>query len=462
MRKGAASASPLLHPGPADKATGARAIQPQNDTGDSTPSSTDYPASFGWRSGLDARLRAAGRSGTYDPLWTWQQQGTAHRRPLCETGPMTLPTPTGQGADPEELRGWVCRKLLAEDARWAMDVTLSAFDAERLSGFVPLLMGHHFVRIIYEGAIAIRSSNPNVGIPELAALLEDEYATITARARHLTKLLDNTKRSHDEVLADLASEMKVHHEELTGRAPRLLRGLEKDLGLYDLAGAMIGATIPIAYRLGLHPAHKASISGEDIQAVSEEWGRTLAVLGAATLDTNRPTPTLDFSNIRIDHRDRMASKYLSTRFDPDFPQELRALLLLIEGDLNTARLLLPSTSPGHAGPVFRARLITAYHCLSSLYKICHAYPAQDSAGLRRLRSLLTSQPARELLSPGGTKVRNRCVHYEMNDPTIVPNLAKPMYGLVEAVYPGQTWQSITSSIREVIDRAAKVLAGWTS
>src|ERR1017187_6069036 len=131
--------------------------------------------------------------------------------PLGQTGPMSSPTSPGRIGDLGELRVWVGRKLLAEDARWAMDVALSAGGVDHLSGYVPLVMGHHFVRIAYEGTIAIRSGNPRVGIPALAALLQDKYAAITTRARHLTKLLDNTKKSYTEVLTDLASEMKVHH-----------------------------------------------------------------------------------------------------------------------------------------------------------------------------------------------------------------------------------------------------------
>jgi len=341
-----------------------------------------------------------------------------------------------------------------------MDVILSAGGVDHLSGYVPLVVGHHFVRIAYEGAIAVRSGNPEVGVPALAALLQDKYASITARARHLTKLLDNTKKSHTEVLTDLASEMNLHHETLTGNAIPLVRLLETDLGLYYLDRARIGATIPIAYRLGLRPTRTASISGADLRAVSAEWGGTLAVLGAIALDPSEPTPTLELSGLRIGYRDRLASKYLLTRFDPQFPPELKLLLLLIEGDLNTARLLLPRTSPGHEGAVFRAQVVTAYHCLSALDQICDEHTAWDTHNLRRLRSLLSDEPTQRLLSPGGTKVRNRSVHYEMNDPAIVPDLARPMYGLVEAVYPERTWEAFDTDVREVTGRAAELLADW--
>lgn len=255
--------------------------------------------------------------------------------------------------------------------------------------------------------------------------------------------------------------MNVHHEALTGHAIRVARWLETDLGIYYLDRSTIGATIPIAYRLGLHPTHTASISDADLLAVSEEWGGTLAVLGAA-LDASQPNPTLDLSDIRISYRDRMASNYLHTRFDPQFPPELKALLLLIESDLNTARLLLPRTSPRHEGAVFRAQVITTYHCLSALQQISDAYRARDTRGLRTLRSFLSDEPTERLLSPAGKMVRDRSVHYEMNDRRIVPDLTRPMYGLVEAVYPERTWEAFDTNVREATNRAAEVLVDWNS
>ena len=163
----------------------------------------------------------------------------------------------------------------------------------------------------------------------------------------------------------------------------------------------------------------------------------------------------------MDSRDELAYRYFGTRFDPRFPPELKALLLLVEGDLNASRLFLPRTSVGHEGAVFRAQVVTAYHCLSALQKISDAYAAEDSGGLRRLRALLSDDSTQRLLSQGGKKVRNRCVHYEISDPTIIPDLSKPMYGLVEAVCPGRTWETFKTDVRDVTTRSAELLADWS-
>ena len=65
-----------------------------------------------------------------------------------------------------------------------------------------------------------------------------------------------------------------------------------------------------------------------------------------------------------------------------------------------------------------------------------------------------------VLSPSGEKVRNRSVHYEMNDPAIHPDLTRPMNGIVEAVCAGWSWEAFDQDIREVTERTAEHLALW--
>jgi len=69
-------------------------------------------------------------------------------------------------------------------------------------------------------------------------------------------------------------------------------------------------------------------------------------------------------------------------------------------------------------------------------------------------------PAQRLLSSSGEKVRNRSVHYEMNDPAIIPDLTRPMNGLVEAVCSGWSLESFDQDVREITERSAELLASW--
>jgi hypothetical protein len=373
---------------------------------------------------------------------------------------MTSKTGTGQSLSPDELRGWAARKNLAEDARWAADTVLSGIKIPEFEPYVGLLLSHHFVRIAYEGAIAIRSANPHVGVPQLAALLDDTFAQITAQARHLTKLLDNKKKSYADILSEFAAAREKHRNAFTGKAVRLARWLETDLGLYFVDGALVGATVPIGYRLGLDPEQSGFMWGANLAAITKEWGSALAVLSAAAFDFSEPTATLDLAAIRVIRKDRRAQRYVSGRFDSQLPTGLKLLILLIEGDLNTARLILPPTAGGHQSAEFRARAVTCYHCLSALKRICEQYPGLHTRGLSSLREILNGAPAQRLLSPTGEKIRNRSVHYETNDPAIIPDLGRPMSGLVEAICSGRTWDSFDQDVREVTDRLAGSLGEW--
>lgn len=366
------------------------------------------------------------------------------------------------GLSHNELRGWTARRLVAEDARWVADIVFSSRHAGECLAYPALLLGHHFVRIAFEGARAVRSVNPHVGWPPFADLLKEQFADITQRARHVSKLLDDNRKGYEEVLSDLHDVYEHNHRTLTGNAPRFLRWLETDLGVYAMGDSVVGSSIPMAYRLGLDPSRSTVISGESVRAVSEEWGSTMAVLMVTALEQPIEGGVLTLGGCGVSYRDRLTTRYLASRYEPEFPIELKLLLLMIEGDLNTNRLYLPLTQAGHEMPVFRARVVTLYHSLTSVQRVLDRYLQLDTVGTRRLRGLLADGPTRRILSSGGRQVRNRCVHYQMDDPAIRPNLTLPMFGLVEAVCPGTTWEEFNEDVADVSDRLSEALSGWRS
>lgn len=357
-------------------------------------------------------------------------------------------------------RGWAARVMLAEDARWVADVVLSANKWAGAMPYPALLLGHHFVRIAYEGAIAIRSLNPHVGWKPLADLLTDQYAAITKRARHVTKLLDDTKKGYEGVLEDLAKSLNSNQETFMGKAPRWLRWLEADLGLHFINDSLVGASIPMAYRLDLEPSDKRSISGAPLRAVSEEWGGTMMALSAADLREPDLTPTLDLSKCKVKYRNHVASTYLSGKYEREFSDPLKILVLMVEGDLNTMREFLPLTATRHEQATFRARTVTVHHALSALRQVEQRFAMLDTPGMRGLRILLSDSPTRRLMCREAALVRNRCVHYEMNDPAIQLDPTLPMSGVVEAVYPGNTWERFDEDVAGVMERFSDHLATW--
>jgi hypothetical protein len=360
-----------------------------------------------------------------------------------------------------ELRGWAARQMVAEDARWAIDVVLSGSQAPGISSFVPLVLGHHFVRIAYEGTVAIRSTNGDVGIPELAGLLRDQFASVTARARHATKLLDDTKKSYEAVLEEFQEIIQEHRDQLMGNGVRWARWLETDLGLYVADGRLLGATVPAAYRLGLSITAQGAISGHDVHAVSEEWGATLTVLGAASFDATPQAATLDLSKVpAVVGHDRRSDRYLQRRFETEFPEGLKMLLLAIEGDINTLASIASHTTEGHEAAVFRARTVTLYHCLSALRRVAERHSHVDSLSMKALRELMDGSAAQQLTSQQGRMVRNRCMHYEISDPRVNIDPTLPMCGIVESVFPGTTFLEFSSDVATVSVAVAQLLENW--
>ena len=123
---------------------------------------------------------------------------------------------------------------------------------------------------------------------------------------------------------------------------------------------------------------------------------------------------------------------------------------------------MPMTSTGHDGAVFRSRTVAPYHGLRALQRVHNAAHDFRSFGSRTVQKLLADAPTQRVLSSSAAKIRNRCVHYEINDPTIVPDLARPMFGLIEAVDSGQTFEEFYGDICTVTARAGEALAEWTS
>lgn len=313
-----------------------------------------------------------------------------------------------------------------------MDAVLSVKGMGQAEGFVPLLVGHHVARVAYEGADSLRSGKPNFGVPELAVLLNEEFPAITARARHVGKLLDNSSTTYESVLRDFEALLVEHR----GYFPA------EDLGVQFYQGSVVGATIPSAYRLGIEINDDGRIEGEDLLTISTEWGRTHAVLAVASLDLRSMDPTLDLTSMSsLESVDFDSRDYLSRRFEAEFSDGLKLLLLAIEGDLNTSRLLLPQTASGHEVSVARTQTVTLYHSIKSLSKIAENFSEMNTVGMNKLRGLLDEPPTSRLASNQGLKVRDRCVHYPILNPTIVPDFSHPMYGIIENVFPFYTWET---------------------
>jgi hypothetical protein len=345
--------------------------------------------------------------------------------------------------------------MVAEDARWVQDVVLST-KASDAGATAALLLGHHFVRIAYEGSLTLRSDRPFVGVPQLAAHLTDQFEAITTRARHMSKLLDDKKKSQQEVLDEIGVALQVNRRTFLEKVHPLVRWWATDLGMYRVDGRIVGTTVPMSYRLGLDVSSQQTMFEEAISEVTQEWGATMAVLGSADL-LLPAEPTLDLGSLAVSDQDVRSSKYLAGRYDPVLEEQEKLLVLMIEGDLNCNETYLPAASRGHEQAAFRMRVVSLFHSLRAVESLVARCTAD---GARQVHSVLEDAPTRKLLSRSGTQVRNRCVHYPITDRRIAIDPTLPMFGIVESVFPGETFESLDRTVGAVTARMAEALSSW--
>lgn len=364
---------------------------------------------------------------------------------------------TGTG----DLRGTAARKMLAQDARWVGDAMLSSREA---SGWLPVMLLGHGARIAYEGSIALRSSDPTVGLPELAGELTARHGDVVERARHAGKLLDDTKKSFEELEREMAAFYATHRTEFTNSVPWFLRWLRvNDLGICRAPnGWSLFSTIAGQFRLGLPSEVRLDEAGPIMFDVARELGRALAVLARADDRDTEIDASIDYGFLgTLVDDDRRAIEYLGERYDPTFTFETKLTLLMVESEIGMTHVVLPVTEVGHEEAVFRARLVSTYHAARALGEILARHPDAQSSGAQAARRLLAERGVREWLTSRGIRqLRNRCMHYEIRDKSLVLHASAPMFGIVDGLNPGLSFDELDRQTRDIARRFVDELNDW--
>lgn len=365
--------------------------------------------------------------------------------------------------DDRDLRGVAARTFLSEDARWWADAALSSRNDTERGGWLSLALLGHGARIAYEGSQTLRSPNPAVGIPELAAELTKRHGDVIARARHAGKLLDDTKKSFDQLRQEMAEYYAAHQGEFLNNAPRLLRWLETDLGLCVTPDErVLFSTIAGQFRIGVASDTRVGSAGPLAFDVGHDLGQIHALLSTADGSQELIDATIDYRPLgRLRDRDRKAAAFLADRYDSTMSIETKFLLLMVEGEAATTHTVLPLTAPGHEEAAFRARLVSTFHVVRAVDEILSRHPAARSDGAHAARDLLADPKTRLLLaSPGVRHLRNRSMHYEIRSSALALDPAMPMFGMVEALNPGRTYAELDQVVRETTRRLADLLKDW--
>ncbi len=171
----------------------------------------------------------------------------------------------------QELRRRVSRLLAVEDANWGIHVLGASDDPSRT--WVGLLLSHHLVRIVYEGRAFLSDSEPG------SLVGGERYSAVTARIRQTSKLLDDRKRTPDQVLSEMGAARERAYADFIGVHARWKHFLCTDLGVFHHDQRLVGATIPIMFRMGFNPMEAGA--SEKVLRMSTEWGAALGALARA-------------------------------------------------------------------------------------------------------------------------------------------------------------------------------------
>jgi hypothetical protein len=356
------------------------------------------------------------------------------------------------------LNAIVARAMLAEDARWAIDLIRSS-ESTPLMGVVGLTFARHFVRIVHEGRELLASQEAPPGLPDIAHLLRDNHPDIDARVRSAIKLTDDTATNVGDISDRLVETARSHSESLKAQTRvSVLRALGRDLGFHTVDGRPVVATVSTGLLLGINPMLPNFQHGEPIQELTQEWSHNLLVMSAA-LDATVPNErTLSLASIAVGFRDVHWKQYVDARFGRDFPRGLSLLLLAVEAEVGVATALLPACATGYPGTDFRLRTITAYHAARALLAVSNESPVASEGRLPTLRDRLSTIGTDRVVSSGGRLVRNRCTHYMFNDPAISVDLARPMFGLIEGVFPSQSYERHDSDVDRTLESISAFFA----
>jgi hypothetical protein len=355
-----------------------------------------------------------------------------------------------------DQRTAITRALVADDARWLADAIMSAHQASKHAvAVIGLSAIGQIARVVYEGTAIARSEEPP-GIPALAELLDNNHADIIARARHATKLLDDNKKSPTDLARELTTTHAEHEAEFTGNAPAFARFLESDTSIVWLNNKPLLCMHAMTLRFGFDPI----IAGETaIVDITTRLGAGLNVLRA--MDGRIPSfnTELDLSALDdADFRDTQLTPFLDTRYSPHLAMPTKLLLLMIECEVNIAAHLLPSTSPVGQEAVLRAQLAVAYHAARAITALAN----EDPNVVHGTLTSWVADPQIQTFLTEARPLRNQAVHYGVSPNVTDLDLDAPMFGLIDALWPGQTVATASQEITTVLNKTSDMLASWHS
>lgn len=129
-----------------------------------------------------------------------------------------------------------------------------------------------------------------------------------------------------------------------------------------------------------------------------------------------------------------------------------------------ALIVSEEPNPASAEAVFKLKLVTLYHVLSSLAKFKAAFGASLTPASSSALDVILRHPTTALLTDASKKgLRNTLMHYIPRG-AVVAQMAidRPLCGLVKAYYPSLDFAGMAKLVDEHTQLVAEMLDKWSA
>lgn len=394
------------------------------------------------------------------PPRAWQSRASARQYQssiTCGMGASSVPSPD------KALRKNIAICHIVRDMQFLARIVHDIVADQKNRTTVSLAVSALTSFMVHESAGFIRKGAPEY--QDLAELISSGEMTAS---RHSVKLFDGDETGYVGITALFEDGFLQADREVFIESIKLasLQPLGVDLGLTFLGDRLIYTTNALQFNLGLGPgAAYQKDSEQRLMEMARQCSQFATSIGSASGVTG-PGGSFagNFNDDMFHARDTVASNFYADLADPALTDGLSASLAAICGMLNTLTTMIGLDISDDNGPTAtKLHFVVLWHAIRALVEIRQNLgESLNSASREALDQVLKLGPAAAVLSDGDSRLRNALVHYGLSKhyPTAQLSASKPLFGLVETVYPSLDYFEFQNIVYGASSQLAEVLHQW--
>lgn len=358
--------------------------------------------------------------------------------------------------------------LMCADAQFHIEYT-TAFEASEARTIISNALLPYLCRCVVESASRLDTQAPSV-----ARELDPDHAALIRASSMRFSLLDDDRRELGSMLSHIQWITNLHRrwfiDAHTGLLAPLKRALQTDLGLFYYTGHLIFSNQVAFYNAGfgqkeIYENLPAMLDqGPALHSLGRDIGLYLGKLAQflSTQGLDQEVHVLDGAvSMSFTTKDIKSVEYYSlfaARFAQD-NEAVGACLTLLLSYANFALYVLPKVVRPNSPVFFKVRVLTAYYVTRSLLRI----------RLSDKRTIALTETGRRLVDTALQHSTTRWLHehaalcgilarYRADEafPDRI-DMSRPLFGLIEAMLPGHTAESVGAIVEQALSRVSEAL-----